>query len=138
MLDRLFLFCSIVVVLISHFSSGNNEHLISQTKYILITLWNFYYIHYNSLFIAGEMDRHNKISFIKVTGNYFNNIKYSIFGSGIILFGLWIHLFKERIIGNLMNLFVNLMSLMWTAILIPISIAIVIKQKTKDKRNAII
>ncbi|MGN6624821.1 MAG: metal-dependent hydrolase [Candidatus Nitrosocosmicus sp.] len=139
-LDRSFLYGSIVLILIWHFSPGNSEHLLSWTKIST----NYYfgilvgYISILTLFVAGEMDRHNKISFVKVTGNTFNILKHATFGLGILLFVFWIVLFKDKIIENLIYMFNNPIAFSLAAIIIPISIVILIKQNTIGKSDAII
>ncbi len=139
-LDRSFLYGSIVLILIWHFAPGNNMHLLSWT-HVPSTYYFGIIVGYSSiltLFVAGEMDRHGKISFLKITGIKFTIAKYLVFGIGVILFGLWMILFRDEILKNLYNIFANPIAFLMMAILIPISIAILIWQKTKGKDNAVI
>lgn len=57
------------------------------------------------LFVAGELDRHNGIHPCKISK--FNLIKYPIFAISLILFSIWIILFRDQI---LRNIFLNVLS----------------------------
>src|SRR5262249_23071701 len=85
-LDRGFLYGSIVLVLIWNFAPGNNSHLLTWSTvpanfYLLISVA---YASVITLFVAGEIDRRDKARSPKLQRSDF--IKYPIFGVGVILF----------------------------------------------------
>jgi LexA-binding, inner membrane-associated putative hydrolase len=137
-LDRGFLYGSIVIILIWHFAPGNNLHLLNWSnipaKYYLII--SVAYASVMVLFFAGELDRHDKIPSKKL--KRFNFIKYLIFPFGLILFSIWIILFRDEIITNLRNIFSNPVAFSIEAIVVPLVIILMIIQKTKGKPPAVV
>jgi hypothetical protein len=87
-LDRAFLYASIIIILVWNFAPGNGIHLLSWTaapaSFYVMMLIAFASV--AALFIAGELDRHDGIHPRKVSK--FKLIKYPIFGIGIILFSI--------------------------------------------------
>jgi hypothetical protein len=138
-LDRAFLYTSIVLILVWNFAPGNGIHLISWTAaptsyYIMILVA---YASVAALFIAGELDRHDGIHPRKVSK--FNFIKYPIFGIGLILFSIWIILFRDQILQNIfLNVLSNPIALGMEVIAVPLVIIFMIKQKTKGNKPAVI
>ena len=116
-LDRGFLFGSIVIILIWNFAPGNNFHLLtwSTTPANYYLLISFAYASVITLFVAGELDRHDKSRSQKV--QRFNFIKYPIFGFGVILFGFWLLLFWPEIKINLFNIVSNPIAFSMEAVL---------------------
>jgi hypothetical protein len=130
-LDRGFLYGSIVIIFIWHFAPGNNLHLLSWSnipaKYYLII--SVAYASVMVLFFAGESSKKLK---------RFNFIKYLIFPFGLILFSIWIILFRDEIITNLRNIFSNPVAFSIEAIVVPLVIILMIIQKTKGKPPAVV
>ena len=89
------------------------------------------------LFIAGELDRHDGIHPRKVSK--FKLIKYPIFGIGIILFSIWMVLFRDQILQNIFhNVLSNPIALGVEMIAVPLVILFMIKQKTKGNKPAVV
>jgi hypothetical protein len=137
-LDRGFLYGSIVLILIWNFAPGNRYHLLTWSTipanyYLMIVVA---YISIVTLFVAGELDRHDKTHSQKV--QRLNFVKYPIFGFGIILFGFWLMLFWEEIKINLLNIVSNPIALSLEVILVPITLILMIIQKTRGKTAAVV
>jgi len=138
-LDRAFLYTSIVIILVWNFAPGNYVHLLSWTfastgYYVMILIA---YISVAALFIAGELDRHSEIHPHK--NIKFDFIKYPIFGIGLMLFIIWIVLFREQILQNIfLNVLSNPIALGLEVIAAPLVILFMVKQKTKDNKPAVV
>lgn len=138
-LDRAFLYTSIVIILVWNFAPGNYVHLLSWTfastgYYVMILIA---YIFVATLFIAGELDRHSEIHPHK--NIKFDFIKYPIFGIGLMLFIIWIVLFREQILQNIfLNVLSNPIALGLEVIAAPLVILFMVKQKTKDNKPAVV
>jgi LexA-binding, inner membrane-associated putative hydrolase len=137
-LDRGFLYGSIVLILIWNFAPGNYFHLLAWStipaNYNLMIL--IAYTSVVTLFVAGELDRHDKSRPQKV--QRLNFIKYPIFGFGIILFGFWLMLFWPEIKINLFNIVSNPIALSLQVILVPLTLVLMILQKTRGKAAAVV
>ncbi|MGC2382068.1 MAG: hypothetical protein WA631_03035 [Nitrososphaeraceae archaeon] len=138
-LDLAFLYTSIVIILVSNFAPGNGMHLLSWTAnptiyYVTILVA---YASVVGLFVAGELDRHNGIHPRKISK--FNLIKYPIFATSLILFSIWIILFRDQILRNIfLNVLSNTIALGLEVIIVPLVIIFTIKQKTKGSKPAIV
>lgn len=138
-LDRAFLYTSIVIILVWNFAPGNYVHLLSWTfastgYYVMILIA---YIFVATLFIAGELDRHSEIHPHK--NIKFDFIKYPTFGIGLMLFIIWIVLFREQILQNIfLNVLSNPIALGLEVIAAPLVILFMVKQKTKDNKPAVV
>lgn len=137
-LDRGFLYGSIVVILIWNLAPGSNFHLLTWSSipanyYLLISIA---YASVITLFVAGELDRHDKSRSPKV--QRFNFIKYPIFGFGVILFGFWLMLFWPEIKINLLIIVSNPIAFSMEAILVPVTLVLMIIQKTRGKSPAVV
>jgi hypothetical protein len=137
-LDRAFLYGSIVTILIWHFAPGNNLHLLSWSSiparyYLVISVA---YASVLTLFVAGELDRHNKFASQKL--KRFNFIKYVIFVFGLILFSTWVFLFRNEIYANLLSVASNPVALSMEAIMVPVVVILLILQKTRGKGPVVV
>lgn len=135
--DRGFLYSSIVLILIWTFGPGYNSHLvtwsgITSNFYLLILIA---YASVITLFVSGELDRHDKARSQKV--QRINFIKYPIFGFGVILFGFWLILFWPEIKLNLLNIFSNPIAFSLEVILVPLTVFLMIIQK-RGKSPAVV
>ena len=137
-LDRGFLYGSIVLILIWNFAPGNYFHLLAWStipaNYNLMIL--IAYTSVVTLFVAGELDRHDKSRPQKV--QRLNFIKYPIFGFGIILFGFWLMLFWPEIKINLFNIVSNPIALSLQVILVPLTLVLMVLQKTRGEAAAVV
>lgn len=137
-LDRAFLYTSIVIILIWHLAPGNNQHLLSWSavpdNFYFVTLVG--YVSLMILYLTGELDRHNKIPSRLFMG--FDVVKYPIFAIGLIIFVIWLILFWDKIEQNLVNIFYNPLAFSMEAVLIPLVIIIMIRQKTKKGTPAVV
>lgn len=137
-LDRGFLYGSIVVILIWRFAPGNISHLQSWStiptgQYLAVLVA---YASVLTLFVAEELDRHDKSPSQKI--KRLNFVKYMIFVFGLILFGIWIILFRNEIITNIHNIFSNPMALSIELITVPVVVILMIIQKTKGKGPVVV
>lgn len=85
--------------------------------------------------MAGELDRHDTIH-SKV--QRFNFIKYPIFGFGVISFGLWLTLFWPEIKANVFNIVSNPVAFSLEVILVPVTLDLMIIQKTRGKSATVV
>lgn len=127
--DRGFLYSSIVLILIWNFAPGYHFHLVTWSAitsnfYLMILIA---YASVITLFVSGELDRHDKKRSQKV--QRINFIKYPIFGFGAILFGFWLILFWSEIKLNLLNIFSNPIAFSLEVILVPLTVVLMIIQK---------
>lgn len=133
------MYTSIVIILVWNFAPGNYVHLLSWTfastgYYVMILIA---YIFVAALFIAGELDRHSEIHPHK--NIKFDFIKYPTFGIGLMLFIIWIVLFREQILQNIfLNVLSNPIALGLEVIAAPLVILFMVKQKTKDNKPAVV
>jgi LexA-binding, inner membrane-associated putative hydrolase len=142
-LDRGFLYTSIIVILVWNFAPGNMVHLLSwstasSSYYTMILVA---YASVASLFIAGELDRHDKFRSPKVprTNLRTNLLKYPIFGIGLVLFSIWLVLFRDQILTNIfLNILSNPLALSMEIVLVPLVLALMIIQKTRGKEPAVV
>ncbi len=86
--------------------------------------------------IAEELDRHDKSPSQKI--KRLNFVKYLIFVFGLILFGIWIILFRNEIITNIHIIFSNPMALSIGLITVPVVVILMIIQKTKGKGPVVV
>jgi len=126
LLDRGFLYGSIVVILIWIFIPSNHLSILASTNYS--GLWAGFAGVF-VLFFSGELDRKHK------TPRF---IRYTSFVSGLALLVIWIILSLNEIAKNLMTIFANPLSIFVGIIIISLAIILMIKVKTRSGRNAII
>lgn len=154
-LDRGFLYGSIVTILIWHFAPGNNLHLISWST-IPMSYYLVIFVGYGSvltLFVAGELDRRDKSPSrkLKIAEELDQSdkspsrklrkmdfIKYVIFAFGLILFSIWLILFRNEIITNIQNVLSNPIAFSMYATIVPAAIALMILQKSKGKGPVVV
>ena|SRR5215469_18681677 len=94
------------------------------------------YISVVTLFVAGELDRHDKTRSEKV--QRLGYVKYPVFGFGLLLFGIWLILFWPQIKINLFNIVSNPIALSLEVILVPATLTLMIIQKTRGRTRAVV
>jgi LexA-binding, inner membrane-associated putative hydrolase len=154
-LDRGFLYGSIAVILIWHLAPGNNLHLLSWSTipsgfYLVISVG---FASVLTLFVAGELDRRDKSPSrkLKIAEELdrsdkspsrklmkLNLIKYLIFAFGLILFSIWLILFRDEIIRNVHNIISNPVAFSMEVIIVPVVVILMIIRKTKGRGPVVV
>jgi hypothetical protein len=135
LLDRGFLFGSIVVILIWFFAPGNTLHLAiwSTTPTMNYLVIGIGYAAVGTLFAAGELERRDRPQ--RTVKSKF--IKYPIFGLGLALLAIWGILYGNEMMKNLISTFANPVSILMGIIIIPLVIITLIKLKTRNGNTVV-
>jgi LexA-binding, inner membrane-associated putative hydrolase len=154
-LDRGFLYGSIAVILIWHLAPGNNLHLLSWSTipsgfYLVISVG---FASILTLFVAGELDRRDKSPSrkLKIAEELdrsdkspsrklmkLNFIKYLIFAFGLILFSIWLILFRDEIIRNVHNIISNPVAFSMEVTIVPVVVILMIMRKAKGRGPVVV
>ena len=132
LMDRGFLYGSVVVVLIWLFAPDNAHYPILLTyplKNCFVLAVGFLAIVF--LFVAGELDR--KDAPVRIPK--FNFVKYPIFVAGVVLFVTWIVLYWTEIVANLYNILSYPITFLLGVALIPLVSLAVIKWQTRPSKT---
>ncbi len=136
LLDRGFLFCSIVVILIWFVAPMNFARVILFRNYLL-TNWLVWFVGYLSvliLFAAGETQRRDlpaKLPQLKP-------IQLPLLIAGIILLVSWLALYGSQMLVNLENIFASPLPIVLGVILVPITAVLVVLLYVKMKEDTFV
>jgi hypothetical protein len=136
LLDRGFLYCSIAIIVLWIFlPDGSNLDLLLSYPLTSYLICVFGFVSVAILFLAGELDRIDK----PLRVPKFNFIKKPIFVLGIILFVVWLVLYRVEILANLENIFSNLIPILLGALIIfLVSLAVIRWQTRTGKTPALV
>ena len=132
LMDRGFLYGSVVVTLIWLFAPDNAHYPILLTyplKDFSVLAVGFIAIVF--LFVAGELDRRDEPVRIPT----FNFVKYPIFIAGLMLFVTWIALFWTKIVANLYDILSYPITFLLAVACVPLVSLAVIKWQTRPSKT---
>ena len=136
LLDRGFLFCSLVVILIwfaapmtfARFTLFGNFF---QANWLV---WVFGYLSVVVLFAAGETQRRD----VPAKLPQLKPIQLPLLIGGIILFGLWLIVYGTQIVTNLMNIFTAPLPIVLGVILVPITAVLVVLWQIRKGKTTVV
>jgi hypothetical protein len=136
LLDRGFLFCSLVVILIwfvapmtfARFTLVGNFF---QTNWLV---WLLGYLSVIVLFAAGETQRRD----VPAKLPQLKPIQLPLFIGGIILFGLWLIVYGSQIVSNLMIIFATPLPIILGVILVPITAVLVLLWQIRKGKTTVV
>lgn len=136
-LDRIFLAVSVGTVIIWYFAPGNLPHFF---HYVQSPPLNYLGVSVGiaavlCLFFSGEIARH---AFKPSTQRRFRRAKYPFFAIGIFLLVVSIMLSAQEILANVSRLFSNPIPVILFAVMVPASVIMVVKLKTRHGRMGMI
>ncbi|MDV3278302.1 MAG: metal-dependent hydrolase [Nitrososphaerales archaeon] len=134
-LDRSFLFGSIVILLI-WFANTVITSRFSPIQSFFQTNWGIWAIGFGwivLLYGAGQLDRRDKP--LRITKLII--VKYPLFAFGLIALGAWLWLYRNPIISNLQSIFSEPVPVLLGAVLTSLASLLVVEWKKSGGRDAV-
>lgn len=136
LLDKGFLFCSFVVIVIWLVSPMSLSRFNLFSTYLLANwpVWVVGYLSVLLLFAAGETQRRD----LPARLPELKPIQVPLFFVGLLLFGFWIILYAQSILQNLSGIFASPLPVIAGVILLPIVSFIIVSWYTRGGKSTVV